>query len=36
MTNKIATSSNLDIIEKYVKKLNNIDINDIISPRLLI
>jgi len=31
-TNKIATSSNLNIVEKYMKELNNIDS---ISPRLL-
>ena len=34
MTNKIATSSDLNIVEKYMKKLNNIDLNNVISPRL--
>ena len=34
-TNKIATSSNLNIVEKYMKELNNINSNDIMSSRLL-
>ena len=34
ITNKIATSSNLNIIKKYVKELNNVDANDVMSPRL--
>ena len=33
-TNKVATTSNIDIVEKYIKDLNNIDSNDIMSPRL--
>ena len=32
-TNKVATASNLNIIEKYVKDLNDVDSN-IMSPRL--
>ena len=34
-TNKIAASSNLNIVEKYMKELNNINSNDIMSSRLL-
>ena len=34
-TNKVAVISNLNIIEKYIKNLNNVDLNDIISPGLL-
>ena len=34
ITNKVATSSNLNIMKKYVKELNNVDVNDIMSPRL--
>ena len=34
MANKIVTSFNLNIIKKYIKELNNVDINDIISPKL--
>ena len=34
-TNKVAVISNLNIIEKYIKNLNNVDLNDIISPELL-
>jgi len=33
-TNKIATSLDLSIVEKYMKKLNNVDLNNIMSPRL--
>ena len=33
-TNKIATSSDLNIIEKYVKELNDVDMNDIMISRL--
>ena len=33
-TNKIAITSDLNIVEKYVKDLNNIDSSNIISPRL--
>jgi len=35
MTNKIATFSDLNIMEKYMKELNDIDLNNIMSPRLL-
>jgi len=34
-TNKVATISDLNIIKKYVKNLNNIDSNDIMSLKLL-
>jgi len=34
MTNKIATFSYLNIVEKYMKELNDIDLNNIMSPRL--
>jgi len=34
ITNKVATSSNLNIMKKYVKELNNVDVNDVMSPRL--
>ena len=33
-TNKVTTVSNLKIIEKYIKNLNNIDSDDVISFRL--
>ena len=33
-TNKVATISNLNIIKKYVKDLNNINLNNIMSLRL--
>ena len=33
-TNKIATLSDLNIIEKYIKELNNVNLSDIISLRL--
>jgi len=33
-TNKIAITSDFNIVEKYVKDLNNIDSSNIISPRL--
>ena len=35
MTNKIAIFSNLNIVEKYMKDLNDIDLNNIMSLRLL-
>ena len=35
MTNKIAISPNLKIVEKYIKELNDIDSNNIMSTRLL-
>ena len=34
ITNKIATFSDFNIMEKYVKVMNNIDISNIMSPRL--
>ena len=34
-TNKVAASSDLKIIEKYLKELNNIDSNEVISFKLL-
>ena len=34
MTNKVTTSSNLNIVEKYMKELNDVNLNDIISPKL--
>lgn len=33
--NKLTTFSNLNIIEKYMKELNDVDLDNIISPRLL-
>ena len=33
--NKIASTSNINIMKKYMKELNNVDSNDIMSPRLL-
>jgi len=35
MTNKIAIFSNLNIVQKYMKDLNDIDLNNIMSLRLL-
>ena len=35
MTNKIAITSDLNIIEKYMKELNNVDTTNVMSPRLL-
>ena len=35
MTNKIAISSDLNIMEKYMKELNNVELNDVINIRLL-
>jgi len=34
-TNKIATNSDLDIIEKYIENIDKVDISKVISPRLL-
>jgi len=34
-TNKVVASSDMNIVEKYMKELNNVDLNDIISLRLL-
>jgi len=33
-TNKIIVSSDLNIVEKYMKELNDVDLNDIMSLRL--
>lgn len=33
ITNKVAASSNLNFIEKYFKELNDVDRNEVISPR---
>jgi len=33
-TNKIAAPSNLNIVEKYIKDLNNINVSNIMSPWL--
>ena len=35
ITNKIAITSDLNIIEKYIKELNDVDTINVISPRLL-
>ena len=35
ITNKTVIFSNLNIVEKYIKELNYVDSNNIISPRLL-
>jgi len=34
-TNKVAATSDLKVIEDYMKNLNDIDSNDVMSPRLL-
>lgn len=34
-TNKVAATSDLNIIEKYLKELNNVNNSEIISSRLL-
>jgi len=34
-TNKIVFTFDMNIIEKYMKELNDVNLNDIISPRLL-
>lgn len=34
ITNKVAAFFNLNIMEKYIKDLNYVDSNNIISPRL--
>ena len=34
-TNKVAASSDLKIIEKYLKELNNINSNEVMSSKLL-
>ena len=33
-TNKVVVSSNLNMVEKYIKNLNYIDLSNIMSPRL--
>jgi len=35
ITNKITITSDLNIIEKYIKELNDVDTINVISPRLL-
>ena len=32
ITNKAVATLDLNIVEKYIKNLNNINLNDIISP----
>ena len=34
MTNKVTISSNLNIVEKYMKELNDVNLNDIMSSKL--
>ena len=34
-TNKVAVSSVLNMVEKYIKNLNNVDLSNIMSLRLL-
>jgi len=34
-TNKVVASSDLNIIEKYLKELNDVDSNEVMSSRLL-
>ena len=33
-TNKVSTSSNLNVVENYIKKLNDVDSSDVMSQRL--
>jgi len=33
-TNKVAVPSDLNVVEKYMKELNNLDSSNIISPKL--
>jgi len=33
-TNKVTFGLDINTIEKYMKNLNNIDLNEVISPRL--
>ena len=35
ITNKVVAFSDINIIEKYLKKLNNINSNKVMSPKLL-
>ena len=34
ITNKVAATSDLKVTEDYMKNLNNVDLNDVMSPRL--
>ena len=34
ITNKVTISSNLNIVEKYMKELNDVNLNDIMSSKL--
>lgn len=34
-TNKIAFTSDMNIMEKYIKELNDVNLSNIMSPRLL-
>ena len=34
MTNKVAIFSDLNMVEKYIKELNNVGVSDVISLRL--
>jgi len=34
-TNKVVVTLDLNIIEKYIKNVDDIDLNKVISPRLL-
>jgi len=34
ITNKIAAMSDLNVVEKYMKNLNNIDSSNVMSPKL--
>jgi len=34
MTNKVAATSDLNIIKKYMKELNNVDATDVMSSKL--
>ena len=33
-TNKIASTSDINIVEKYIKELKDVDLNNIMNPRL--
>ena len=33
-TNKIVLTLDIETIKKYMKNLNNVDLNEVISPRL--
>jgi len=34
ITNKVAATLDLNIIEKYIKNVNDVDVNNVMSPRL--